>query len=195
MLHGRDGEAAALRGLLDGARAGRSGALVLRGEAGIGKTALLEQAVAEAAGMTVVRGSGVEFEAELPFAGLQLLLRTAMAADGALPEPQRRALRAAFGLEAEGAGEPMFVGLAVLSLLSEHAGDGPLLCVVDDAQWLDRASADALLFAARRLDAEGVAMLFAARDGEGAFPAPGLPELRPGPLDEAAALALLAERP
>ncbi|MFI0720330.1 ATP-binding protein [Streptomyces sp. NPDC021224] len=196
MLYGRDGEAAALRGLLDGARDGRSGVLVLRGEAGIGKTALLEHAVGEAADMTVVRGSGVEFEAELPFAGLQLLLRTAMGADGALPEPQRRALRSAFGLGGAEGGpvEPMFVGLAVLSLLSEHAADGPLLCVVDDAQWLDRASADALLFAARRLDAEGVAMVFAARDGEGAFPAPGLPELRPAPLDETAALALLAER-
>ncbi|MFI0896322.1 AAA family ATPase [Streptomyces sp. NPDC020983] len=196
MLYGRDGEAAALRGLLDGARSGRSGVLVLRGEAGIGKTALLEHAVGQAADMTVVRGSGVEFEAELPYAGLQLLLRTAMGADGALPEPQRRALRAAFGLGGAegGTAEPMFVGLAVLSLLSEHAGEGPLLCVVDDAQWLDRASADALLFAARRLDAEGVAMLFAARDGEGAFPAPGLPELRPAPLDDEAALALLAER-
>nr|WSX73430.1 AAA family ATPase [Streptomyces sp. NBC_00899]WSX80504.1 AAA family ATPase [Streptomyces sp. NBC_00899] len=194
MLHGRDGEAAELRVLLDGARAGRSGVLVLRGEAGIGKTALLDDAVAAAGDMTVVRGSGVEFEAELPYAGLQLLLRTALGALDALPEPQRRALRAAFGLATEGAGEPMFVGLAVLSLLSEHAGDGPLLCVVDDAQWLDRASADALLFAARRLDAEGVALVFAARDGEGAFAAPGLPELRPAPLDEAAAAALLADR-
>ena len=150
MLHGRGGEAARLRALLEGARAGRSGVLVLRGEAGIGKTALLEHAVAEAGGMTVVRGSGVEFEAELPFAGLQLLLRTALGGLDALPEPQQRALRAAFGLATQGAGEPMFVGLAVLSLLSEHAGDGPLLCLVDDAQWLDRASADALLFAARR---------------------------------------------
>ncbi|WUH94786.1 AAA family ATPase [Streptomyces sp. NBC_00433] len=194
MLHGRDGEAAALRALLDGARAGHSGVLVLRGEAGIGKTALLDDLVAAAGDMTVVRGSGVEFEAELPFAGLQLLLRTAQGALDALPEPQRRALRAAFGLATEGAGEPMFVGLAVLSLLSEHAGDGPLLCVVDDAQWLDRASTDALLFAARRLDAEGVALVFAARDGEGAFAAPGLPELRPAALDEAAAAALLADR-
>ncbi|WP_333768119.1 helix-turn-helix transcriptional regulator [Streptomyces sp. IBSBF 2435] len=194
MLHGRDGEAAALRALLDDARAGRSGVLVLRGEAGIGKTALLEHAVAAAGPMTVVRGSGVEFEAELPFAGIQLLLRTALGSLDALPEPQRRALRAAFGLATEGAGEPMFVGLAVLSLLSEHAGDAPLLCVVDDAQWLDRASTDALLFAARRLDAEGIAMVFAARDGEGAFTAPGLPELRPAALDEAAAGALLADR-
>ncbi|WP_073502429.1 helix-turn-helix transcriptional regulator [Actinacidiphila paucisporea] len=194
MLHGRDGEAAALRVLLDGARAGRSGVLVLRGEAGIGKTALLDDLVAAAGGMTVVRGSGVEFEAELPFAALQLLLRPAMGALDALPGPQRRALRAAFGLATEGAGEPMFVGLAVLSLLSEYAGVGPLLCVVDDAQWLDRASTDALLFAARRLDSEGVALVFAARDGEGAFTAPGLPVLRPAALDEAAAAALLADR-
>jgi DNA-binding CsgD family transcriptional regulator len=196
MLYGRDGEAAALRGLLDGARVGRSGVLVVRGEAGIGKTALLDDVVGAAGDMAVVRGSGVEFEAELPFAGLHLLLRTVSGAVDGLPGPQRRALRAAFGLsgEGEGAGEPMFVGLAVLSLLSEYAGEGPLLCVVDDAQWLDRASAEALLFAARRLDAEGVVMLFAARDGEGAFAAPGLPELRLDALDDAAARALLAER-
>lgn len=194
MLHGRDGEAAAIGALLDGARTGRSGVLVLRGAAGIGKTALLEHAVAHADGMTVVRGSGVEFEAELPFAGLQLLLRTALGSLDALPVPQAKALRAAFGLAADGAGEPMFVGLAVLSLLSDHAGDGPLLCVVDDAQWLDRASTDALIFAARRLDAEGIAMVFAARDGEGTFTAPGLPELRLDALDEDAAAALLSER-
>jgi len=194
MLHGRDGEAAALVALLDEARAGRSGALVLRGEAGIGKSALLAHAVAAAEGMPVIRSAGIEFEAELPYAGLQLLLRKAMGSLDALPEPQRRALRTAFGLAAEGAAEPMFVGLAVLSLLADHAGDGGLLCVVDDAQWLDRASVDALVFAARRLDAEGVVMLFAARDGEGAFPAPGLPELRLGALDAEASEALLAER-
>lgn len=194
MLHGRDGEAAALVALLGEARAGRSGALVLRGEAGIGKSALLAHAVAAAEGMPVIRSAGIEFEAELPYAGLQLLLRKAMGSLDALPEPQRRALRTAFGLAAEGAAEPMFVGLAVLSLLADHAGDGGLLCVVDDAQWLDRASVDALVFAARRLDAEGVVMLFAARDGEGAFPAPGLPELRLGALDAEASEALLAER-
>lgn len=194
MLYGRDGEAAALGTLLDEARAGRSGVLVLRGEAGIGKTALLEHTVAEAAGMTLVRSSGVEFEAELPYAGIQLLLRKALGSLDALPEPQRRALRAAFGLAAEGTSEPMFVGLAVLSLLSDHAGDGPLLCVVDDAQWLDRASTDALVFAARRLDAEGIAMVFAARDGEGHFPAPGLAELRLTALDDTASAALLTDR-
>jgi DNA-binding CsgD family transcriptional regulator len=194
MLHGRETETAALEALLAGAREGRSGVLVLRGDAGIGKTALLEHTVAAAGDVTVVRGTGVEFEAELPYAGLQLLLRRAMGSLAALPVPQRRALRAAFGLEAGAASEPMFVGLAVLSLLSDHAGDGALLCVVDDAQWLDRASTDALVFAARRLDAEGVAMVFAARDGEGAFAAPGLPELRLGPLAEDAARALLAGR-
>ncbi|SEG74368.1 Predicted ATPase [Actinacidiphila yanglinensis] len=199
MLHGREAEAGTVEALLAGARAGRSGVLVVRGPAGIGKTALLAHALGQAnapapAGMTVVRGSGVEFEAELPYAGLELLLRRAMGAIGSVPEPQQRALRAAFGLSAGTPGEPMFVGLAVLSLLSGHAGDGPLLCVVDDAQWLDRASADALAFAARRLDAEGVVMLFAARDGEGSFAARGLPEVRLGGLDEAAAGALLAER-
>lgn len=210
MLHGRDGETAALAALLDGAREGRSGALVLRGDPGIGKSALLEYAVGAAGAMTVVRGRGIEFEAEIPYAGLQLLLRRAMGPVAALPAPQRRALETAFGLTARdrhipgggaagaagtgGAGEPMFIGLAVLSLLSEHAGEGPLLCVVDDAQWLDRASADALAFTARRLDAEGVVMLFAVRDGEGAFPATGLPELRLGALDASAAAALLAER-
>jgi DNA-binding CsgD family transcriptional regulator len=194
MLHGRDGETAALVALLDGAREGRSGALVLRGEAGIGKSALLDHAVGAADGMAVIRSAGVEFEAELPYAGLQLLLRKAMGSVDALPGPQRGALRTAFGLAAGGAAEPMFVGLAVLSLLADHAGDGGLLCVVDDAQWLDRASAGALAFAARRLDAEGVVMLFAARDGEGAFTAPGLPELRLGALGDEAAEALLAER-
>lgn len=194
MLYGRDAETAALEELLAGARAGCSGVLVLRGDAGIGKTALLEQTVAAAGDLTVVRGSGVEFEAELPYAGLQLLLRRAMGSLAALPVPQQRALRAAFGLEADTASEPMFVGLAVLSLLSDHAGEGPLLCVVDDAQWLDRASTDALVFAARRLDAEGVAMVFAARDGEGSFASPGLPELRLGPLTQDAARALLADR-
>jgi DNA-binding CsgD family transcriptional regulator len=194
MLHGRDGEAAALGALLDGAREGRSGALVLRGEAGIGKSALLAQAAAAAEGMAVIRSAGIEFEAELPYAGLQLLLRKAMGSLPALPGPQRRALRTAFGLASDGAAEPMFVGLAVLSLLADHAGERGLLCVVDDAQWLDRASVDALAFAARRLDAEGVVMLFAARDGEGSFPAPGLPELRLGALDAEASAALLGER-
>lgn len=194
MVHGRVAERSALEDLLAEARgAGSSGVLVVRGEPGIGKTTLLEHAVAAAAagGVPVVRGTGVEFEAELPYAGLSLLLRPALGRAAALPEPQRRALDAALGLAAGDAPEPMFVGLAVLSLLSEYAGDGPLLCVVDDAQWLDRVSSDALVFAARRLHAEGVVMLFGARDGEGAFPAPGLPELRLAGLPPAEAGALL----
>lgn len=195
MLYGREAATQKINALLDGAREGRSGVLVVRGDAGIGKSALLEQAVVlGGAEIAVLRSSGVEFEAELPYAGLQLLLRRAMGSVAALPEPQRRALEGAFGLAPSAAGEPMFVGLAVLSLLADHAGDGPLLCVVDDAQWLDRASADALVFAARRLDAEGILLLVAARDEPGAFPAPGLPELRLGPLAGPDAAALLTER-
>lgn len=192
-IHGRSTERAAVESLLDAAREGTSGVLVVRGEPGIGKTTVLTAAVeaAEKAGVPVVRGSGVEFEAELPYAGLSLLLRPALPHTAALPEPQRRALDAALGLATGEAPEPMFVGLAVLTLLSEYAGDGPLLCLVDDAQWLDRVSSDALVFAARRLHAEGVVMLFGARDGEGSFPAPGLPELRLTGLSPADAGALL----
>ncbi|MDI2130020.1 helix-turn-helix transcriptional regulator [Yinghuangia seranimata] len=193
MVQGRAAEQATVGALLDAARSGTSGVLVVRGEPGIGKTTLLKHAVAaaEAAGIPVVQGTGVEFEAELAYAGLSLLLRPALAHTAALPEPQRQALDAALGLASGAAPEPMFVGLAVLSLLSEYAGDGPLLCVVDDAQWLDKVSSDALVFAARRLHAEGVVVLFGARDGEGSFPAPGLPELRLTGLPAAEAGALL----
>ncbi|WP_436788854.1 AAA family ATPase [Yinghuangia sp. YIM S10712] len=194
MLHGRAAERSAVESLLADAREGGiSGVLVVRGEPGIGKTELLDHAVAGAAaqGVPVVRAASAEFEAELPYAGLSLLLRPALAHIGALPEPQRRALDAALGLASGAAPEPMFVGLAVLSLLSEYAGDGPLLCVVDDAQWLDRVSSDALVFAARRLHAEGIVMLFGARDDEGAFPAPGLTELRLAGLPPTEAGALL----
>ncbi|GAA4991390.1 LuxR family transcriptional regulator [Yinghuangia aomiensis] len=191
MIHGRAQEQAAVESLIGAARDGTSGVLVVRGEAGIGKTTLLDHAVAAADGVPVVRGTGVEFEADLPYAGLTMLLRPALGHAAAIPEPQRRALDAALGLASGQAPEPMFVGLAVLSLLSEYAGDGPLLCVVDDAQWLDRVSSDALVFAARRLHAEGVVMLFGARDGEGSFPAPGLPELRLSGLAATDAGALL----
>ncbi|MGW5672832.1 AAA family ATPase, partial [Micromonospora sp. NPDC003776] len=189
MLYGRDAELAVLGKLLDTVRGGASGALVLRGEPGIGKTALL--AHADAAGLRVLRGVGVESEAELPFAGLHLLLHPALDRLDALPAVQAEALRGALGLAAGGAPDRFLVGLAVLSLLSELADGGPLLAVVDDAQWLDRASADALLFTARRLGAEPVGLLFAARtDG---FPAPGVPELSLSGLDPSAAAALLAE--
>src|SRR6266568_969550 len=191
MLHGRSAETARIDELLAAARDGRSSALVIRGEAGVGKTALLDYAAA-AAGMRVLRGTGIESEAELPFAALQLLLRPGLDRLGLLPPPQAGALRGAFGL-AEASGADQFgVGLAALSLLAELAGDGTLLCLIDDAHWLERASAAALLFAARRLDEEGVVLLLAAR--EDGFDAPGLAELPLGRLDHDAARALLAER-
>ncbi|MEV4673815.1 AAA family ATPase [Actinomadura sp. NPDC049382] len=194
-LCGRDAEVAEVAGLLEGARRGESAVLVLRGEPGIGKTALLDHAVGAAGGMRTVRGTGVEFEAELPYSGLQLLLRPALGGLSALPGPQREALEAACGLRDGDGADPMLVGLAVLSLLTDYAGADGALCLVDDAQWLDRASRDALLFAARRLRAEGVVMIFAVREGEGAFPAAGLPELRLDGLSPEAAAALLDRSP
>ncbi|MFI9552611.1 helix-turn-helix transcriptional regulator [Nonomuraea endophytica] len=194
MLHGRSSELAAVDRLVRAARDGGSGALVLRGEPGIGKSALLDNAASGADGMRVLRGCGIEFEAELPFAGLHLLLRPALDGLAGLPEPQRRALESAFGLGPAVPADRMLVGLAVLSLLSELAADVPLLCLVDDAQWLDRPSAEALLFAARRLGAESTAMIFAARDGRPAFIAPGLPSLTLTGLAPEAAAALVDER-
>src|ERR1700761_563532 len=188
-VHGRDAELAALDGLLGQARNGTSGALVLRGDPGIGKTALLAQAAERAGGFQGIRATGVEEESGLPFAGLHLLLRPVLGRAAALPDVQAEALRGALGLAKAGPHDRFLVGLAVLSLLSELAADQPLLCVVDDAQWLDRASADALLFAARRLEAESVVLLFAARPG--AFPAAGVPELRLRGLSAKAAAELL----
>src|SRR3984885_7098853 len=178
MLNGRAAEQAAIDRLLAAARAGTSGVLVLRGDAGIGKTALLDYAAAAAGGFQVVRGTGIESEAELPFAGLHLLLRPALDRIGALVVPQRQALKRAFGLapgrpgDREGLAESsprggtdrLVIGMAVLS---ELAGEGPLLCLVDDAHWLDGSSAAALAFAARRLGEDGIALIMAARDGEG----------------------------
>jgi DNA-binding CsgD family transcriptional regulator len=191
MLHGRSGESARIEQLLADARAGRSGALVVRGEAGIGKTALLDQAVSGAAGVRVIRGVGIQSESELAFAALHLLLRPALDRLSDLPQPQADALSGAFGLVGGQGGDRFLVGLATLSLLADLAGDGALLCVVDDAHWLDQASVDALIFAARRLDQEGVALLFAARDA--GFSAPGLPELRLTGIDATAARAVLRE--
>ncbi|MGW0065522.1 ATP-binding protein, partial [Streptosporangium sandarakinum] len=169
-LKGRDEDQRVLDDLLAAARTGRSGSLVLEGDPGIGKSALLEYAAARAEGLRVLRSTGVETEAEMPFAALHQLLRPELARVRALPGPQALALNGALGL-GDAAGDDRFlIGLATLSLLSEIAEDGPLLCLVDDAHWLDRASADALLFAARRLDAEGVALVFAARDGFSSSP-------------------------
>lgn len=189
MLHGRDAEQARIDDLLGAARAGRSGALVVRGEAGIGKTALLDYAAAQ--GVPTARSAGIESEAELPFAALHLLVRPGMELVRQLPSRQRDALEAAFGLGDGAPADRMLIGLAVLTLLAEEAAQGPLLCVIDDAHWLDRASAEALLFAARRLEAEGVVMLFATRSGPQDFPAPGLPELALSGLRPEASAALL----
>ncbi|MER5641677.1 LuxR family transcriptional regulator [Kitasatospora sp. NPDC002227] len=193
MLYGRAEEQRVVDGLLTGAREGRSAALVLRGEAGIGKSALLEHAAGQADGLRVIRATGVESEAELPFAGLGLLLAPGAERLGALPGPQRRALEAAFGLAEQGPGDRLLTGLAVLGLLAELAAEQPLLCLVDDAHWLDGGSAEALLIAARRLRAEGVVLLFAAR--EGGFAAPGLAELPLAGLAPSAAAELLADCP
>src|SRR5580693_805058 len=189
MLLDRLPERAALSGLLDAARAGRSGVLIMRGEPGIGKTALLEYAVESAAGLRVVRVAGVESEMELAFAALQQLCAPMLDKLAALPDPQRAALGVAFGLDTGAAPDRFLVSLAVLSLLSEVAEQQPLLCVVDDAQWLDRASAQVLAFVARRLLAEPVALVFAAREpGEELR---GLPELLVGGLREGDARELL----
>jgi len=196
MLYGRDAELARIDELLALARTGQSGALSVCGDAGVGKTALLEYAVDKAGGMRLLRVTCVESEAELPFAGLHLLLRPALTRLDALPVPQAAALRGAFGL-AEAPDAPaidrFLTGLATLTLLSELADGEPTLCVVDDAHWLDQASATAMLFAARRLDAEGVALVFGSRGGH-VCGASGLPALRLAPLDRESSARLLADQ-
>jgi DNA-binding CsgD family transcriptional regulator len=186
VLIGRSGEEKRLEMLLEEGRSGRSGALVLRGEAGVGKTALLEYAVGQAEGFRVLRALGVSSEAEIAFAGLQQLLRPIMQALAGLPGHQMQALSTALAIEEGPAPEPerLTVSAGTLSLLAGAGEDGPLLCAVE-----------ALTFAARRLHAEGVVMLFAAREPERTvFPAPGIPELRVEGLAPVAARALLAER-
>jgi len=179
--------------LLDGARASRSGVLVLRGEAGVGKTALLEDTRERAADMHVLSATGVESEAELPFAGLHQLIRPALDLVERLPGPQASALQGALGLSDRGGNERFLVSAACLTLLSELAERRPVLCLIDDAQWLDTASADALLFVARRLEAEGIVMLFGVREGDvRSFEARGLEDLELGSLDDEAAGELIA---
>src|SRR6188472_1748525 len=175
-LRGRRAECAALDALLAGVRAGRSGVLVLRGEAGIVKTALLRYLTDSASDLTVVRAVGVESEMELPFASLHQLSGPMLDRLERLPAPQREALEIVFAMRAGAAPDRFLVGLGVLSLFSEVAEDGPLLCVVDDAQWLDQASALTLAFVARRLLAEPVGIVFAAREpGEALQHLPELP--------------------
>ena len=174
-LVGRRRERELLDQRLRAVRAGDSSALVLRGEPGIGKTALLEYAIASAADLRILRAAGVESEMELPFAGLHQLCAPLLDRLDRLPGPQRVALATAFGLSEGAVPDRLFVGLAVLSLLADVAGERPLVCVIDDAQWLDHASAQALGLVARRLLAESVLMLFAAREPGEALR--GLPEL------------------
>ena len=162
-LRGRRRECEALDRLLEDVRAQQSRVLVLRGEAGVGKTALLEYLTASASGCRVARAAGVESEMELAFAGVHQLCAPMLSHLERLAGPQRDALRTAFGLSAGPAADHFLVGLAVLSLLSEAAEERPLVCLVDDAQWLDEASAQVLAFVARRLLAESVAMVFAVR--------------------------------
>jgi DNA-binding CsgD family transcriptional regulator len=174
-LMGRRGECGVLDRLIGGVRAGGSRVLVLRGEPGVGKSALLDYLAGRAAGCRVVRAAGVEPETELAFAGLHQLLAPVLDRVEGLPGPQRDALRTAFGLSAGPAPDRFLVGLAVLGVVSEAAAERPLVCLVDDVQWLDRASVQALGFVARRLAAEPVGLVFAAT-APGAELA-GLPEL------------------
>jgi DNA-binding CsgD family transcriptional regulator len=176
-LAGRGAEGARLDRLLADARAGQSAVLVLRGEPGIGKTALLGYAAESAAGFQVVRAAGVESEMELPFAGLHQLCGPMLGGLGRLPPPQRDALGTAFGLSSGAQPDRFLIGLAVLSLLSDTAEERPLLCLIDDAQWLDRSSAQVLAFVARRLLAESVVLLFAEREPGELDELAGLPDL------------------
>jgi DNA-binding CsgD family transcriptional regulator len=193
VLFGRDAERALIGALLDAARDSRSGALALRGEAGVGKTVLLEDARGHAGDMHVLTARGVESESELPFAVLHQLLRPALRHVDRLPAPQAAALKSAFGLADGGGQERFLIYSACLSLLSELAEERPVLCLVDDAHWLDAGSSDALQFVARRLDAEGVVLLFGAREGDvRSFEAPDVPSHTVGGLDDAAAAELLA---
>ena len=178
MLYGRDSERARIIALLAAARELRSGVMILRGDAGVGKTALLEEARASAADMHVLSARGVESEADLPFAALHQLIRPALGRLDRLPVAQATALAGALGLVERGRDDRFLVSVACLTLLSELAERRPVLCLVDDAQWLDAASADTLLFVARRLGTEAVVLLFATRaDDVETFYAPDVPSL------------------
>src|SRR5688500_10255673 len=191
-FRGRTGERELLDGLLKNVRGGQSAVLVVRGEAGVGKTALLEHCAEQAAGFRVAQIAGVESEMELPFAGLHQLCAPLLDRLDALPPPQHDALRVALGLVSGAAPDRFLVGLAALTLLADVAEKQPLLCLVDDLQWLDDASRQVLAFVARRLLAEPVAIVFAVREQSAEPDLSGLPELRLAGLDQEAARALLA---
>jgi DNA-binding CsgD family transcriptional regulator len=203
-------ERAVLSELVAGVRVGQGQALVLRGEAGAGKSALLRLVRETAEGCKVLRATGVESESELAFAGLHALCAPLLDRLGQLPEPQRGALSTAFGLDVGPPPDRFLVGLAVLSLVAESADEQPVLCIVDDAQWLDRVSSETLAFVARRLLAERVGVVFAVRDSGGDLLLDGLPELMieglptdearmlldamvPGPLDSEVKARILDE--
>jgi len=191
-LIGRERDCGQIERLIRNARNGEGGCLVVLGEPGIGKTALLEYAAQAAGSATVLRAGGVEAESDLAFAGLHGLLRPILGELDQLPGPQRQALAGALGLAPSPRPDRLFVSAAVLGLIAAAAEDHPVLCLVDDAQWIDSPSAGALVFTARRLRAERVAILFAAREGElRQFRSQGLPEMYLGSLPEPAAGQLL----
>jgi DNA-binding CsgD family transcriptional regulator len=209
-LRGREGECGVLDRLLRDVQAGQSQILVVRGEPGVGKSALLEYVAQNASGFRVSRAAGIEYEMELAYAGLHQLCAHLLDLRERLPEPQRDALETAFGISAKATPDRFVVGLAVLGLLSEAAEGQPLICVVDDVQWLDRASVLTIAFVARRLFAESVGVVFAVRQPSEVHELDGLPELPlgglsasdaralldsvwPGPLDEAVRNRVLAE--
>ena len=189
----RTAETGALEGVQAAVRDGLSGVLVLRGEAGVGKSALLDWAAEQAGDMQVARVAGAEAEMDMGFAGLHQLLVPFMAGLEGLPAPQQQALKSAFGLVAGPPPDRFLVGLAALTVLTDAAAARPVLCLIDDVQWLDRVSIEVLGFVARRLYADRVGMVFAARQGEEqALILAGLPELTVGGLAEEAARELLA---
>jgi len=190
-LHGRSNECETLDRLLASVEEGHSRVLVVRGDAGVGKTALLNWLAARASDFRIVRTAGVESEMELAFAGVHQLCAPLLGRLTRLPAPQRDAVATAFGLSAGQARDLFLVGLGVLGLLSDAAGDGPLLCLVDDAQWLDDASAQVLGFVARRLLAEPVAMVFAERNPSEETDLRNLPVMTVAGLSDADARALL----
>jgi hypothetical protein len=188
-LRDRRSERSLLEGLVEAVRAGDSRVLVVRGEPGVGKTALLDYLASQMRGCRLMRVAGVQSEMELAFAGLHQLCAPLLDRLDRLPVPQRDALRIAFGISVGPSPERFLLGMAVLGLLSDVAGERPLVCLVDDEQWLDHASAQALGFTARRLGAESVGLVFAARvTGEELA---GLPELAVEGLEEEDARALL----